>query len=72
MGTIIHPNDVSTLHMDNVIKDYNEAIKNYIEVSQKETRIKILVQQARAKLKKAKQELFATENELLDITYKHD
>jgi hypothetical protein len=53
--------------MDTVISDYAVAVKEYVALSQQETIVKIQVQQARQKLLMAKQEMRATEQELLEL-----
>ena len=55
--------------MDESIKEYAEAVKNYIELSQQETAIKIKIQNARARLRMAKDALREKEEEMLELKY---
>ena len=55
--------------MDEYIKEYSEAIKAFIEISQEETKIKVKVMAARARVRTAKDQLRMKEEEMLELTY---
>ena len=55
--------------MDEFIKEYSEAIKAFIELSQEETRIKVKIQAARARVRTAKDQLRMKEEEMLELKY---
>ena len=50
-----------------LINDYKLALENFIALSQKEFRTRIQVQQARARLQKAKEIMRGQEMELLEL-----
>lgn len=53
--------------MDNLIEEYREAVAKYIKLSHQDTKVRIELQKSRSNLNRIRNEIRATEMELLEI-----